>query len=204
MYKERFSVYTSESLCAYCPVPGSAPLLKGFGCGSCRAGTYASAAVGAALCIDCPMGSYNSFSGKTLVASCSPCPAGRYCAESGLTSDGVPCPRGTYSPYAAAISDETCVKCPPGSYCPNNGTISPVPCADGGSFSTVSGATTSSMCQNLDCPAGYFCPPGAGSPTACPAGYFSPNSSASSFLACQKCTNSKHRGYSCPGIINLK
>ncbi len=280
----------------YCPNPGSAPLLNGFGCGSCRAGTYASAAVvgpaSASLCIDCPMGTFNLYTDSSLVtscikcpagtfsnvtglsvssgcqpcgkgsysafdasscipcaagsysdedrgvfckhcppgtasslsransstvckackpgfystaegsAACSPCPAGSYCAESGLTSDGVRCLRGTYSQYAAAISNETCIKCPPGSYCPDEGTISPVPCAlDGGSFSSVSGATNSNQCQYMDCPPGYFCPPGASFPTACPAGYFSPINNASSFSACQTCNSSEHRGYYCPGII---
>ena len=172
-------------------------------CEPCPSGTASSTsrATSSSACVACSPGFYSSAEGS---AVCSACPAGRYCAGSGLTNYGVACSPGMYSQYSAAISNATCVVCPPGSYCPNNGTISPIPCApDGGSFSAASGAKNSSQCRDVACPAGYFCPPGAGSPTACPAGYFSSNIGASSIAECRECSSTDHRGYYCPGTNSI-
>ncbi len=149
----------------------------------------------------CSTGSYNPSTGQapsnascTACSSapgsavCSACPAGRYCTGLGRTDIGIACSPGTYSQYPVASDSATCVACPPGSFGPYNGTIAPFPFSPaGGTFSALPSLSTQNGCVNTACQDGYFCPPGAGSPTACPASSFSKVSNASSISQSEIC-----------------
>jgi hypothetical protein len=195
---------TASKVCVPCAAGSWSATNGSVFCTSCPAGTESSVerATSLASCTACKAGYYSSAPGS---AVCSACPAGRYCplVVSGRTDTGFACTPGTYSQYPAASDSQTCVACPPGSFCPINGTISPVPCnPDGGTFSARPSLSTKDGCANTACQDGYFCPPGAGSPTACPAGSFSNVTNASSITHCTICVRPANLGYFCPGTFH--
>jgi hypothetical protein len=85
-------------------------------------------------------------------AACLQCPVGYYSTAAGATTGNCtgPCPAGRFGSSLGLLSALCSGACSAGYYCP---------------------AASSSSTQIL-CPAGSFCPSGAGAPTPCPAGFW--------------------------------
>lgn len=137
---------------------------------SCPAGHYCTEGVVAP--IPCPIGTFRSGTGGSILGDCLPCSPGKYCPVVGLTTAVLDCSEGYYCVSGAVIfkpSDGiTGDLCPKGKYC-IEGTSTPQSCPEG-TFSNVIG---SSECY--ECPEGYYCPIETVEPIICPAGRFCPN-----------------------------
>ncbi|XP_062816991.1 zonadhesin isoform X2 [Anolis carolinensis] len=183
----------------------------------CPAGFYCPPKTGVFL-HPCPPGTYNPTSGIDRVERCQLCPAGMFCGEWGLSSpsgpclpgffcssgssvpnpDGaintnaggpcppghfcpagtripLPCPVGTFSDRLYLSLESSCIACPPGHYCLSSGLTAPSgPCSAG--YYCLPGATSPSPAafseQGGPCPMGHFCPEGTSHPLSCPAGTY--------------------------------
>ena len=162
----------------------------------CSPGTKQDA-TGAALCDECPAG---SFQGSYSATACRTCTPGYYCGQG--ASAALPCPGGRYENATLALlglamtSADECIECPVGSYCPsgaaeaspcNAGTVAPnvgtERCAQCG-VGTFQGLAGKTACER--CAVAHFCPSvGATSPVPCPAGTWS---SATGLEAEAQCT----------------
>lgn len=76
----------------------------------------------------CPIGTYNSFVGKSSLSDCLDCPAGKYCYSSALITPTENCQQGYYCP--AGSDESTQLACPAGYYCPS-GAADKTPCPAG-------------------------------------------------------------------------
>ncbi|KAJ7990480.1 hypothetical protein DPEC_G00300750 [Dallia pectoralis] len=169
---------------------------------SCAGGTYFSAG----LCVECPSGyfcpgnvsapkrcpagSYNHFTGRSIIEDCKPCllglisredrvdcslcPAGFLCDPANGTLE--PCPPGQHSPEGHL----QCLPCPYGSVCPNGHIQKCEPGEEPDPTKTActdcSVGSYSSVCvvQCRPCPAGTYCPHRRTSePSACLPGQYS-------------------------------
>jgi hypothetical protein len=166
----------------------------------------------------CPNGTYSSVPGLSSSAQCTACPAGSYCVGgqiAGVCSAGYLCLSGNLSPTPATASFGGASAggvqggpCPAGHYC-LAGDSAARACPDqtnnpspfGASLSACVSCTPGYRCPSGDplqypCPAGYYCPPGAGAgyqALPCPAGTWSAVTGAANSSVCQACP----AGYFC-------
>ena len=127
----------------------------------CSAGQYCPQGQPA---VDCPRGSYNSFTGQHLLDSCKYCPPGSFCNETSIASYSlwpcptahfceqgslkpVPCPAGTFRNVTGAGNIDECYLCEAGNFCP---------------FQSV---------NFIECDEGYYCLAGASNSTIRPPGF---------------------------------
>ena len=90
-------------------------------------------------------------------------------------------------PYQCLPAAAFEVACGAGTYLSSGGGGGCLPCASGGTYSTTVGAVSAAACINVQCPAGAWCPLGAGQPTLCTAGSFSTLLGAVSASTCAVC-----------------
>ncbi|XP_028563977.2 uncharacterized protein LOC114585457 [Podarcis muralis] len=202
----------------------------------CPPGFYCPPKTGASP-YPCPPGTYNPSSGSDRAERCQLCPAGMFCGEWGLpapsgpclpgffcssgssspnpdgtspVSAGGPCPAGHFCPAgtkyplacpAGTFSDRlylslesSCTICPPGRYCLSTGLTAPSgPCSAG--YYCLPGAISPSPTgfsdQGGPCPMGHFCPDGTSQPLPCVAGTYNNLTGQASCFSCPA-------GYFCP------
>ncbi|XP_058655214.1 SCO-spondin isoform X4 [Onychostoma macrolepis] len=144
----------------------------------------------------CPVGTYSSDSGLSVLSECKECDGGHYCSlqnstsVTGKCSEGYYCAHGNISPQPHKQSAGG-GSCPVGHFCPQ-GTAQPQPCPEG-TFSYKTQLVKMEEC--LSCPAGHYCDiSGLTSPSGecwegfyCKQGAVLPNSPISD-----------HRGGPCP------
>eukprot|EP01135_Chromosphaera_perkinsii_P005913 Nk52_evm8s371 gene=Nk52_evmTU8s371 len=139
--------------------------------GTCPAGHYCPAGTGNRNSFPCPPGTYNTLTGKSVLATaCVQCPAGKYCVE-GSTTDGTTCAAGFYCPA-------------------ETGHMRQFPCP-GGTYGDNTGFTSSGQCKT--CTVGHYCPDGhatysSSAPVPCPPGSYNPNVGSASSANCLACT----------------
>jgi hypothetical protein len=131
--------------------------------------------------VPCPLGTYNDLTGKAASGDCKACKAGRYWDVVGITGamveqkqckQGFWCIGGSQTPTP---TDGTLgKKWEPGYYC-EEGTAAQTQWP-AGSYEPREGSFSSSW---QTCPAGYFCPLGATTPTICPIKNYWPSGSGS-------------------------
>lgn len=129
---------------------------------TCPQGHYCLSTTAQPYPIPCPLGTYNSLTGKALLADCLTCTSDQLCDERGLiNAKAAPkvCPTGYFCPLVGGP-----FKCPVGAKCPLEEvrTIY-IPCPTGQYQPNI----MSTSC--LNCPAGKFCPDTAAD-TLCPDG----------------------------------
>ncbi|XP_062995580.1 multiple epidermal growth factor-like domains protein 6 [Elgaria multicarinata webbii] len=100
------------------------------------------------------------------------CPRGYYCPQGDVHSRARPCPNGTYGGQRGLGRAEQCLLCPMGKYCFREG-------REPQGISQPTG----------DCPTGYACPPGTGSPFSFPClpGSYWDNSTMDGGDTCKPC-----------------
>jgi hypothetical protein len=112
----------------------------------------------------CPIGTYNSLTGRSSLSDCLDCPAGKYCFSSALISPTEDCKQGYYCP--AGSDESTAIPCPAGYYCPS-GAADKTPCPAG----TYQMNEVQWNCDQ--CPRGWYCPDIAMTiPLICETGYY--------------------------------
>ncbi|XP_050179054.1 multiple epidermal growth factor-like domains protein 6 isoform X3 [Myiozetetes cayanensis] len=217
------------------------PCPAGFHCSKglkhrCPPGFYCPEKTGISF-YPCPPGTYNPSYGLSQAERCQQCPAGMFCGEWGLsspsgpcwpgffctagasvpnpngatnTSTGGPCPPGHFCPAGTSIpqrcpmgtysdrlhnwQDSSCTACPPGHFCGSSGLTAPSgPCSPG--YYCLPGASSPSPSglgeKGGPCPVSHFCPAGSSFPSPCPAGTYN---NLSRQAACSPCA----AGYYCP------
>ncbi|XP_035678853.1 multiple epidermal growth factor-like domains protein 11 [Branchiostoma floridae] len=136
---------------------------------------------GSSYTIACPPGTFSNNYGNREVADCQACTMGSYCVGSENSAPSGPCAAGYYCPGGQSTPTPADFVCPRGHFCPL-GSFAPVRCPPG-SYQDQAGG---SDCK--ECPAGFYCPPAAGSlpsgPVPCPVGYY--------------CGIGTHRPHPCP------
>ncbi|XP_031989756.1 SCO-spondin-like isoform X5 [Corvus moneduloides] len=228
-----YSSATGQDRCFPCPA--------GFHCSKglrrrCPPGFYCPQKTGIGF-YPCPPGTYNPSYGLSRAERCQRCPAGMFCGEWGLsspsgpcwpgffctagasvpnpsgatnTSSGGPCPPGHFCPAGTSIpqrcpvgtysdrlhnwQDSSCTECPPGHFCGSPGLKAPSgPCSPG--YFCQPGASSPSPPgvweKGGPCPVSHFCPEGSSSPLPCHAGTYN---NLSRQAACFPCA----AGYFCP------
>ncbi|XP_039224464.1 multiple epidermal growth factor-like domains protein 6 [Crotalus tigris] len=140
-------LYCKNGVRYQCPPGFYCPPKTGVSFYPCPPGTYnPSAGIDQAQrCQRCPSGSsVPNPDGITNISAGGPCPVGHFCPVG--TRIPLPCPAGTFSDRLYLSLETSCIACPPGYYCSSVGLSSP----------------------SGPCLAGYYCLPGATSPS--PAG----------------------------------
>ncbi|KAL2295830.1 hypothetical protein Nmel_017354, partial [Mimus melanotis] len=164
---------TGQDKCLPCPA--------GFHCSKglqhrCPPGFYCPPKTGITF-YSCPPGTYNPSYGLSQAERCQQCPAGMFCGEWGLSSPSGPCWPGFFCTTGASVPNPSGATntssggpCPPGHFCPA-GTSIPQPCPVGTYSDRLHNGQDSSCTQ---CPAGHFCAsPGLTAPSGpCSPGYF--------------------------------
>ena len=166
----------------------------------CPAGFYCPA--GTISPIPCPKGTYNSVTGKYLLAHCLNCPLGMYCGGVGLSSYTGACAAGYFCAGGNYELMPLLGGCPAGSYCPS-GSSSANLCPSGyyqdqtnqasckicplGYFCSSSGLTSATLCG-----AGFYCPLGSSVEQACPAGTYSGIPGRGTVTNCINCPPGKY------------
>ena len=156
--------------------------------------------------LDCPIGTYNPYTGKGV---CFLCPAGKHCPSTGLLNfancplgkycvlatsgqdNAVDCPAGTYSNKADLRTETECLSCPPGKYCLGGKDAADGDCDAGfvcprGSSTATPNSATYTFALNTPgiCPQGYMCAAGSKSPTPCPVGSYQDQEQQSDCKTC--------------------
>ena len=108
---------------------------------------------GTSIPVACPVGTYNSLTGRILPSECLPCSRGKFCSNLGLSEPTGNCLGGYICFGGSTVPDPDGSECPKGSYCPS-GAVSPQLCPPG-TFLSVLGQTALSDC--IPCTPGKYC-----------------------------------------------
>ncbi|XP_021231890.1 zonadhesin-like isoform X5 [Numida meleagris] len=204
-----YSNATGQDKCFPCPAGFHCP--KGLR-RRCPPGFYCPQRTGISF-YPCPPGTFNPSYGLSQAERCQQCPAGMFCEDWGLSSPSGPCWPGFFCTAGASVPNpdgatntSTGGPCPPGHFCPA-GTSIPQQCPVGTysdrpymwQESSCTACPSGHYCGSAAltapsglCSAGYYCLPGASSPSPhgvwetggpCPVSHFCPEG-ASFPLAC--------------------
>ena len=149
-----FASSVGQESCSLCPA--------GYYCVSgsvngvvCPVGNYCPEGTASEFEHQCPIGSYNNYTGATAESDCLACLPGHYCASSGLTL-----PSG---------------RCEPGYYC-SLGSMTPRPVDIDVNYTDFNSACPVSInATGGICPIGHFCPEGSSHPIPCTGGMYCPS-----------------------------
>ncbi|PIK35707.1 hypothetical protein BSL78_27463 [Apostichopus japonicus] len=111
-----------------------------------------------------------------------PCPVGHYCQEGAVSAE--PCPPGTINPSTRGTSLSSCLPCPPGYYCADPGQDSPAGKCWSRFYCPGWAEITVPEPTGYECPEGFYCLNGTGSPYSCEPGTYQPSSGQSECYTC--------------------
>jgi hypothetical protein len=124
----------------------------------CPAGSYCPS--GSVSPMNCPPGTFLSYTGATDANLCQACLPGQYCGTSGLSSPTGDCAAGFFCPAGTSVSSPVETICPPGYICPA-GSKTPQLCPNG-KYTNGAGQTAC-----VDCPVGSYCTPSVSTGIPC-------------------------------------
>jgi len=129
-----------------CTVRLEKPLPPSLADHACPTGQYCPEATSAP--VNCPVGTYNTVTGRGALSDCVACDAGYYCLEASSNLTGV---------------------CDAGYYCLEGSTGPQSTLCPAGTYRSSTGGTGVLSCSN--CTAGHYCPLATANPVDCPEGF---------------------------------